>query len=299
MAEDSSTPTCDQAAPYRHSVSLSHVLTASAGSATSTVANPYAVAAKHTGTRPQQPTSRIPTLLPTADAASHPDRSNYAVRPRKRARHNPYAKKKLLLPRQQLCSHNSRASPDPRCCIKVKVTTPPRKNQETPTAGPREASRPGAGPAALCRSAVLPETKPNQVKAGFKQEALQPGRAQEGHPTGAVPSAPSVGGEVELRRVPEGAHSPSSSVLQARPKQSPTRTALHQARTRAELATAREPGREDRPRREHRQAPPERVGQGRFRPPPTDEHRAHRRSLRRRKPCPGLCVLSDDNLVRS
>ncbi|EJK68216.1 hypothetical protein THAOC_10626, partial [Thalassiosira oceanica] len=68
-------------------------ITASAGSAASTVANHPGL--KDTGPRPQQqPTSSsIPTLLAATDAASHPNGSNYAVRPRKRTRHNPYTEK--------------------------------------------------------------------------------------------------------------------------------------------------------------------------------------------------------------
>ena len=85
---DSSTPTGDHhASPHRHGVSCA--VTASAGSVT----NPYAKI--KTGTRPPnpkpKPTSEIPTLPAAPGAASHPDGSNCAVRPRKRAWHSSHS----------------------------------------------------------------------------------------------------------------------------------------------------------------------------------------------------------------
>ncbi|EJK44111.1 hypothetical protein THAOC_37379 [Thalassiosira oceanica] len=208
--------------------------------------------------------------------------------------------------------------------------TPPRKNQETPAAGPREATRPGPGPAALCRSAVLstmlerrqdalddggggglplptsrqlggPETKPNQAKPGYKQEDLRPRgseRAREGHPFPSVPSAGDVThpAAASFRRVPVRPPHPCLKPARSRAPRDP-------------LYIKHEPAPSS--------PPPGSRAERTVRVVSTDRHlqnelgRAAFVHLQQtnighidghfvdEKPCPGLCVLSDDNLVRS
>ncbi|EJK56655.1 hypothetical protein THAOC_23417 [Thalassiosira oceanica] len=74
------------------------------------------------------------------------------------------------------------------------VMTPPRKNQETPAAGLGEATRPGAGPAALCHTQAAGragnQTKSSESWLQARGPAAQRAREGEGHP---FPSPPSAG----------------------------------------------------------------------------------------------------------
>ena len=297
---DSSTPTGDHhASPHRHGVSCA--VTASAGSVT----NPYAKI--KTGTRPPnpkpKPTSEIPTLPAAPGAASHPDGSNCAVRPRKRAWHSSHSyaenapapsASRQRPPRSEPVLRRGRDTTDPTSQktgnTGRKLRGGKRKRQSTIITIPVGGTSASADAAAdskkrPSRSSGLPgvrsrsrqpdqHTKPYQEYQAPHQEAREPQKGPRESREG--PSIPSVG-RVPFQRVPVHPPNPNRET-QRRPPRNPLYIKHEPA--------PRSPPPGSRATRTVRIVSTDRhlrdeLGADGVRPPPGDVHRAPRRTLRK------------------
>ena len=300
---DSSTPTDDQSAPHRHGVLPSCALTASAGSARSTVTNPYA---KKKITRPPNPKepSSIPTLPAAPGAASHPDGSHCAVRPRKRAWHSSHSyaenapapsASRQRPPRSEPVLHRGHDTTDPTSQktgnTGRKLRGGKRKRQSTIITIPVGGTSASADAAAdskkrPSRSSGLPgvrsrsrqpdqHTKPYQEYQAPHQEAREPQKGPRESREG--PSIPSAGRVAAFQRVPVHPPNPNRET-QRRPPRNPLYIKHEPA--------PRSPPPGSRATRTVRIVSTDRhlrdeLGADGVRPPPGDVHRAPRRTLRK------------------
>ena len=309
---DSHTPTGDRAAPYRQGEPPTRALTASTGS---TGNNPYA---KDDGKTPksQKPAS-IPALFGTATGKRAMD--NPYVRPGKRPRQPPVIqlarKKRIVSSQQQLQlqprSDRDRASRDTTSTGKISRPDGSKRRRRgniipvpgvaTPgAAGNADARRRSAAeqhrqerhpdlPGSTTRKSEggrpLPasSTSRQQQKRKHDDDDIKP-RSRGPAATATAAAAPAA---ASFRRVPvhpPRPHKPKSSRAEPRPppfiryEPAPSLPPHGTARTVIIVSPAR-------------QAPSERVGCERFRPPSRNENRPHRRTSSTRTASRSACAF--------